>query len=375
MKLKYIQLADALREEILRREPSAGRRLPTESELMKQYALSRQTVRQALDLLQKEGLITKRQGSGSYIADRDTSASNIPGTIAVVTPYARNSAFLQILWDMQSLFSSAGFSSQVFSTENLVFREREILTELLEHPVSGILVQPTRNVFPSPNLDLYERLIESGCAIFFLGQPYTGLEHLPHLCTDDYLGGYLLTSHLIRQGHRRIAGIFQSDEKSGLQRFHGCLCALRDHSLPFDDHYFFWYQADTRETSSGSPEHSALLPFVQKYLPDCSAVICQSDEAALFLVQELERQNIRVPEQITVAGFGGSAPLQKSSAHLVIAVPAETRLWIQAAHGLLRLIRHQTFSSVPYSWVIRDISRRTINTDAYRSDPASGSPG
>ena len=66
MAAKYLLLADRLREELSRGGGQAGYKLPTEQELSRQYRLSRQTVRHALRLLEEEGLIRRRQGSGSY---------------------------------------------------------------------------------------------------------------------------------------------------------------------------------------------------------------------------------------------------------------------------------------------------------------------
>ncbi len=63
-------LADLLREKILRGELEEGRDLPTERELCEQSGLSRPTVREALRILESEGLITTRPGryGGSAVA-------------------------------------------------------------------------------------------------------------------------------------------------------------------------------------------------------------------------------------------------------------------------------------------------------------------
>ena len=64
---KYRQVADALRRDILDGLYEKRMLLPTEQVLCQQFNVSRQTVRQALSLLAKDGLIEKRQGSGSHI--------------------------------------------------------------------------------------------------------------------------------------------------------------------------------------------------------------------------------------------------------------------------------------------------------------------
>ena len=63
----YLQLRDRLREGIASGAYPAGSRLPTEQELSARYGLGRATVRSALDQLEREGLIEKRHGVGSFV--------------------------------------------------------------------------------------------------------------------------------------------------------------------------------------------------------------------------------------------------------------------------------------------------------------------
>lgn len=352
MSLKYMQIAESLKNEISDRAARGVSRLPTEMELMRQYGVSRQTVRRALSVLLAEGLIEKRQGSGTYIAQTAFSQTAASRAIAILTPFVNDYIFPAALWDMQSAFSAAGYLSQVFSTENNTGIEREILLNLLEHPVHGILVKGTRNAFPNPNLALYRQLISQGSSILFLGDPYPGLEHIPCVCSDDYSGGYMLTQHLIQQRHTRIAGIFRSDDLSGHQRYRGCLAALCDHSLPFDDRRFFWYDASQKDAPSEPLNLRLLLPFIQTQLPECSAVICQNDEIAYFLIRELQKLNIRIPRQISVVGFDNSYFSDLSPVKITTLTPGETRLWTHAARRLLLLMDQKPVSSVPLSWTL-----------------------
>jgi len=59
-------VAKSLRQE-LRHEYIVGGRLPSEPELAEQYGVSRGTVRQALAVLEQEGIIIRRQGAGTYV--------------------------------------------------------------------------------------------------------------------------------------------------------------------------------------------------------------------------------------------------------------------------------------------------------------------
>jgi GntR family transcriptional regulator len=66
--VRYRAIADELRGRVESGELRPGRLLPSESELSRAHAVSRVTVRKALDLLREEGLIDARQGFGWFVA-------------------------------------------------------------------------------------------------------------------------------------------------------------------------------------------------------------------------------------------------------------------------------------------------------------------
>lgn len=77
----YYQLENVLREKITSGAFAAGDQLPTESAFIEQFGVSRITVRQALAALASEGLIERRQGSGTYVSQRKTRKRKFDGTI------------------------------------------------------------------------------------------------------------------------------------------------------------------------------------------------------------------------------------------------------------------------------------------------------
>ena len=64
----YVQIADLIRQRIARGQWSAGTRLPTLEELVAELGVARVTVRQAMDIVSAEGLVTRRQGRGTFVA-------------------------------------------------------------------------------------------------------------------------------------------------------------------------------------------------------------------------------------------------------------------------------------------------------------------
>ena len=65
--IRYRAIGDDLRRRLLAGEFTAGRLLPSESELSESYAASRVTIRKALELLRDDGLVDARQGFGWFV--------------------------------------------------------------------------------------------------------------------------------------------------------------------------------------------------------------------------------------------------------------------------------------------------------------------
>jgi GntR family transcriptional regulator len=64
---KYAQIADIFRQRIARGTWAQGLRLPANEDLAAEFGVSRVTIRQAVDLLARDGIIEARQGSGTFI--------------------------------------------------------------------------------------------------------------------------------------------------------------------------------------------------------------------------------------------------------------------------------------------------------------------
>ncbi|KGX92344.1 GntR family transcriptional regulator [Pontibacillus halophilus JSM 076056 = DSM 19796] len=66
----YIQLKDVFIQRIQNGEWGADKLIPTEQALMKEFDVSRTTIRQAISLLVQEGLLEKKQGRGTIVKPR-----------------------------------------------------------------------------------------------------------------------------------------------------------------------------------------------------------------------------------------------------------------------------------------------------------------
>lgn len=301
MAIKYKWLASILREQIQKNLKNGTAKLPTENELCRRYHVSRQTVRQALSLLQQEKLIEKKHGSGTYLTGlmRDAALN----TIGILLPNIHEHIYPGILTDLHEILSANGFSEQIFETQNQIALEREILISLLGKPLRGIIVEACQSALPNPNLDLYKQLQKKGIAILFLYNYYPGLENCLYIKGNDYAGSAMLTKQLINLGHQSIGCIFKSDDIQGHHCYQGYIETIRDSGLPLLRAPICWYGAEELEALQTSQNTSFLRRIVKEKLSQCTAVICFNDEIAYWLTRELLFAGYSLPEDMCIAAF------------------------------------------------------------------------
>ena len=165
---------------------------------------SPQTVRQALSLLARDGLIETKRGSGSHIL-RSAASGACHYNIAVIVTYIGDYVFPSILREIEDVLSQQECTSSIFATQNRVSNERKILTRLLEQPVDGILVEATKSALPNPNLDLYRRLMDSDTPLVFIHGYYPDLPESHFVLDANYDGGLMLARYLADQGSPALA--------------------------------------------------------------------------------------------------------------------------------------------------------------------------
>ena len=207
MAIKYKWLVEQLREIISDSIQKGINKLPTEQELAGRYRVSRQTVRAALAVLEDEREIRRIKGSGAYITG--LSSLEDRNIVGILIPDEQQYEYPALINDIRVALAAEGFSCKVYPTHNHVDQERQILQFLLKSPLRALIVEPVKSALPSPNTELYQKLIQRGTSILFLGCAYPQLSQIPVIYEDNLYGAGLLVQSLVEKGHSSIAGIFQ----------------------------------------------------------------------------------------------------------------------------------------------------------------------
>ena len=277
---KYEMVAEQVRQDIESGVWPVNSRIDTEQTLARTYSVSRQTVRQALDILSAEGYVQRRRGSGTYVSGRESAPvsageSRLVGMITLWTDYY---VFPRILHSVERELNKSDYLTLIAATHGDVTEERSALQDMINAGARGLIVECTGLPRPNPNLDIYRMLAEKNIPVVFVNGYYAELKDSVFVFTDDRDGAYWLTTELIDQGLRNIGGIFR-DDQHGMDRYYGTIKALMDRDVPCLVENFAWYYGS---------EPVDLIRFFSdtgrlKQYAGMDAVVCYNDLAAIQL--------------------------------------------------------------------------------------------
>lgn len=89
----YVQIADDIRRQLDDGALRGGDKLPTEAELMADYGVSRIVVRQAIEVIRREGLVVSQRGSGTFVREQQPRTRRVLGDLYRYRARATSSPF------------------------------------------------------------------------------------------------------------------------------------------------------------------------------------------------------------------------------------------------------------------------------------------
>lgn len=204
---KYLQLAQKLRRQIALDGLKPGDRLPTEDELVQTHGLSRITIRRALSLLEKDGLVSRKRKLGTFVSgdvDHAMDLHLVRGTVIILigneSPASgeEDHALSSVLRGLERLLADRGFTVQIMGLGRNEARDRVRLAHIVERgSVEGICVI-------GPCAERYLELLGSlpvvhSCTFVPDALPWVGIK------MEE--ATFVSVGHMLDRGHRRVAVI------------------------------------------------------------------------------------------------------------------------------------------------------------------------
>lgn len=336
---KYAFLVNWIKQQILENELKAGEKFYSEIELAQRFQMSRQTVRQAVGLLEQSGFLERRRGSGTYVSYGGTSSKREPTkTIGVITTYLDSYIFPSIIRGIDHVLSDKGYTMQLSFTHNKVENESSALRLMMQKNVDGLIVEPTKSGLYNPNRALYNEISKQNKPLVFFNSYYPDMDY-PRVCMDDHAAGYLAARCLIDAGHTRIAGIFQSDDSQGHRRYSGYVDALTSAGLEIQSANILWFTTEDIQYISSD------FGRFERCLENCTGVVCYNDQIAYNLVSELRARSVRIPDDMSVIGVDNAELATMCEVPLTTLNHPKEKLGEIVAQNIISLIENPEYDA------------------------------
>lgn len=317
-------------------------KLPTETQLMDKFNVSRHTIRRAIGDLEVANYLYRIQGGGIFVADwEDKRINQAPTkTIAVLTTHIADYIFPNIIVGIEKVLSEHSFSLVLASTHNDVAIERKSLENLLSQSIDGMIIEPTKSSFSSQNIGMYKNIKKNDIPCLMINSTYQDMD-FPFLVVDDFKGGYMATEHLLTLGHVKILGIFKTDDKQGVNRMNGFIAAYQQQPSLASPGQFITFQTNEEKKELTDRIRTVLT---QSNRP--TGIVCYNDQIAFLVISIAKELGIAVPDELSVIGYDDSPIAKMLDIKLTTIKHPKEQMGTDAGNMILKLIGSQTSKDI-----------------------------
>ncbi len=347
---KYMTIVEWVKDYIKKEHLAPGSRFYSEKELCDIHNVSRQTVRQALMVLENQDILRRKRGSGTFV--KSTGSKNHSATarncnVGVVSTYFSDYIFPSIVTGIEKVLKNNNVGMQLSITHNQVFEESKALKTMLEQDIRALIIEPSRSALPNPNVKLYEKIKELNIPLVFFNAKYPWAD-FPCVSMDDEAAGRIAAEHLIQLGHSNIGGVFAFDDIQGHKRYQGFLSAFEKHGITLEEQDVMWF------STSEKKEFFTREDRIKGLLERVTAVVCYNDSHAVSLLELCKKWNVRVPEDLSVVGIDDSKLAKICEVPLTTVRHPHQLLGERAAQKVLEMIENpeKSFRDVLYEPVL-----------------------
>ncbi len=235
---------------------------------------------------------------------------------------------------------------------NIPEREEACIRRLLSRRVDGLFIFPVYRL--SPTAPIYEELWQRQTPTVILGHRAPFCAQFCNVETDDLTGSYLMTRHLLELGHKKIAFLSGvSGSPWAQERLEGYRRALREAGIEPEDRLIFTAGATLEEGEKAAVQminESAAMTAIQ----------AASDLVAMGAANVFLNQGVKIPEELSIAGFGNILMSQHFRVPLSTVRQPKLRLGVAALDMMQKLRRgeHPEPQRLPAEIIVRASTAR-----------------
>jgi DNA-binding LacI/PurR family transcriptional regulator len=213
--------------------------------------------------------------------------------IGVIVPDLTIHFFAQVVQGIQREAASHGYGVLIFDSQEQVDLEIEAVSQCIGFRVEGIVAAIAMN---TRTYEHFEQLRKNEIPLVFYDR-VVNFFRAPKVISDDYQAAFDATDFLIRSGCKHIAHITASiNLNNSNNRLYGYMDALSAANMEVDESLIHYYEFET----------ASIDAFVRRILKSETPVdgfFVFNDYVANYLINLLQKEGIKVPEEISVMGF------------------------------------------------------------------------
>lgn len=218
-------------------------------------------------------------------------------TIGLTIPDIGDYFFSELAKGVGDEVDKHGYDLLLGNTKKQLEKEQEYIHVFQGRSVDGIIFAPLNSGEAD---DLFPVLQNRNYPFVTIERYIEGIS-APGVFMNNFQAAYDLTMHLTENGHKRIAFITGPlDTASAVQRFDGYKAALKRINIPFDPAlvYFGDFSYESGEAAGND--------LFNKGIDDVTALLASNNRMGLGFYQIAESHGLSVPQDISIAGIGGT---------------------------------------------------------------------
>lgn len=244
------------------------------------------------------------------------------GLIGIVIPRIDSVTVGKFLNGVNKKLKENNYQGIILISELDIEKELANINSLHQQGVDGIVINSM--AITKKHIELTSKL---SIPTIFTGQKN---EFTNYIKIDDYEAGEIMGNYIKSMGHKSIAylGVNEWDKAVGVDRKNGFINAVKENNPECDVKFI--------ETDFSFINAYNKADEVLKYKP--TSIVCATDNICLGILRYLHENNIKVPEEVSVAGFGGYEIGTVSYPTLTTVAFDYELIGMKTAQGILDLI-------------------------------------
>lgn len=282
--------------------------------------------------------IKKLAADMGYVPDSSAQGLRTKTTklFGLVIPATTNPIYARIVFAIEERAHELGYDLLLAQTLNQPEREDACLRRLLSRRVDGLFITPVYRF--EAEARIYQEIVTRNIPTVLLGAPAPFCKNFLAIEIEELVASYNVTKHLLGLGHKKIAYLTGPPAAPWAhERFEGYRRALREAGIEVDDKLVF-QSGNTIEDGT----RAALQMLNEGVHP--TAIQAVSDLVAIGCADTLMQQGVKIPDDISVAGFGNVLAAEYFRVPLTTVRQPKYRLGLAAIETMMKLIRGEKFA-------------------------------